>query len=89
MRYYKTLDTKYLIAIGTGSGGEEISEQEYGEILKIIRNKPTARDGFDYRLKTDFSWEEYERTVPEPVDESAEIEDYENALADMGVRFGD
>lgn len=89
MRYYKTVDIDFIVSVGTGSGGEEITEQEYAEILATIRNKPTAREGFDYRLKTDLTWEEYERTVPEPVDEPAEIADYENALSDMGVRFGD
>lgn len=26
---------------------------------------------------------------PEPIDENAEVSDYENALSDLGVRFGD
>ncbi len=89
MRYYKNIDSNYIIAVGTGSGGDEIGEQEYNEILAIISNKPIAHDGFDYRLKTDLTWEEYEKTVLEPVDEPAEIADYENALSDLGVRFDD
>lgn len=90
MRYYKTLDNGYIIAIGIGNGGTEITEQEYAEILAVIRSKPTARDGYDYRLKTDLTWEEYELPpMPEPSDEDAEIEDYENSLSDLGVRFGD
>ena len=70
MRYYKTIDSGYIISIGTGSGGEEITEQEYAEILATIRNKPTAREGFDYRLKTDLTWGEYAMPpVPDPADE--------------------
>lgn len=89
MRNYKSIENGYIIYIGIGNGGVEITETEYNEILTAIQNKPVARDGYDYRLKTDLSWEEYEKTIPEPVDETAEISDYENALADMGVRFGD
>lgn len=59
MRYYKIIDSGYIISIGTGNGGTEITESEYSEILSVIRNKPTARDGYDYRLKTDLTWEEY------------------------------
>lgn len=89
MRYYKTVDADFIVSVGTGSGGEEITENEYTEILETIRNKPTAREGFDYRLKTDLTWEECEKSEPEPIDEEAEISDYVNSLSDMGVRFGD
>ena len=70
MRNYKIIDSGYIISVGTGNGGTEISEQEYAEILAIIRNKPTPRDGYDYRLKTDLTWEEYELPpMPDPADE--------------------
>ena len=75
MRYYKTIDSGYIISIGTGSGGEEITEQEYAEILATIRNKPTAREGFDYRLKTDLTWEEYAMPPVEPEPYEPTIED--------------
>ena len=66
MRFYKTIDNGYIISIGTGNGGEEITEQEYAEILSVIRNKPTPLDGHDYRLKTDLTWEAYEIDPPDP-----------------------
>lgn len=70
MRYYKTVDIDFIVSVGTGSGGEEITEQEYAAILAIIRSRPTAREGFDYRLKTDLTWEEYAMPpVPDPADE--------------------
>jgi len=72
MRYYKTIDSGYIISIGTGNGGTEITEAEYAEILTAIRNKPTAREGFDYRLKTDMTWEEYELPPVEPEPPTAE-----------------
>lgn len=35
-------------------------------------------------------YEEWKRTIPTPVSgDDATIEDYENSLADLGVRFGD
>ena len=58
-RYYKQTDDVYILAIGTGYGGEEISETEYNEIIAIIQNRPTA-ESKGYRLKTDLTWEEYD-----------------------------
>lgn len=82
MRYYKTIDSGYIISIGTGSGGEEITESEYTEILSVIRDKPTARDGYDYRLKTDLTWEEYELppVEPEPLTDEEALTRYANEL---------
>lgn len=63
MRYYKMIIDSYLVAIGNGSGGTEITVDEYAELLNIIRSKPVATEGYDYRLKTDLTWEVYERPV--------------------------
>lgn len=60
MRYYKIIIDGYLVAVGTGNGGAEITEAEYAELLNIIRNKPSAESGFDYRLKADLTLEKYE-----------------------------
>lgn len=87
MRYYKTIDSGHLISAGTGAGGTEITESEYNNILSVIRNKPMAREGFDYRLKTDLTWEECELPPMPPEDETeVTAADYEAALAEMGVR---
>lgn len=75
MRFYKTIADGFLVMIGTGNGGTEITETEYAEILTTIRNKPTARDGFDYRLKTDLTWEEYELPPASDVEDEPTIED--------------
>lgn len=64
MRYYKQLSYNYLTAIGTGPGGEEITETEYNAIMDVIRNRPTAA-GKGYRLRSDLTWEEYD-LPPEP-----------------------
>lgn len=87
MRYFKTIDSGFVIFIGTGNGGMEITEAEYTEILTVIRNKPVPRDGYDYKLKEDLSWDEYELPPiePEPMAEDATAEDYEAALREVGV----
>lgn len=89
MRYYKTINDVYITSIGNGSGGTEISAREYADILETILSKPTAPEGFDYRLKTDLTWEEYEKPEPDPEPEKASSEDYEEALQQMGVDFSD
>ena len=75
MRHYKLIEGNYIVAIGTGGGGVEITEAEYNGIMAVIRSKPPRTETTDYRLKTDLTWEEYERPVdpdppePEPSDE--------------------
>lgn len=45
MRYYaQHKDNGKLIAIGTGSGGTEITEGEYNELLAMIREKAALVD---------------------------------------------
>ena len=68
-RYYKQTDDVYILAVGVGVGGMEISADEYSEILSVIQNHPTA-EGKGYRLKADLTWEEYDLpTVYEPSDD--------------------
>lgn len=74
----------HIIAIGTGYGGEEITEAEYNEIMAIIQSRPTAA-GKGYRLKTDRTWEAYDLPPePEPGDED-ELSDAEALNVIMGV----
>lgn len=72
MRYYKIIDDLYISSIGTGGGGVEITETEYSDIMSVIQNKPPRTETTDYHLRTDLTWEEYERPLdpePEPSDE--------------------
>lgn len=74
MRYYKIIENGYLIAIGKGAGGIEITEEEYNSLLEHIRNKPEAEEGYGYRLKEDLTWELYELPiVPEEEISSDEL----------------
>ena len=75
MRYYKMIIDGYLVAVGSGSGGTEIAEADYNNLLEIIRNKPIAESGYDYRLKSDLTWELCE-LPPMPI-EDEEISDTE------------
>ena len=85
MRYYKTIIDNYLVSIGTGTGGTEITESEYNELLSIIHNRPTPSTGFDYKLKADtLTWELVELPPIEDDDEATES-DYITALQDLGV----
>ena len=71
MRYYKTIENNYITSIGTGGGGTAISAIEYNTILAAIQNKPARVGDIDYRLRTDLTWEQYERhdpVVPEELD---------------------
>ena len=40
--------------------GKEITESQYNEILSMLHNKPTAPDGYAYRLTESLEWELYE-----------------------------
>lgn len=69
MRYYKQISENYILAIGTGYGGEEITEEEYNTIMSVIQNKPHA-EGKGYKLRADLTWEEYDLPPePEPSDD--------------------
>lgn len=44
MRFYAKYDNDRLLYIGTGSGGTEITEGEYNELLAMIREKAALVD---------------------------------------------
>ena len=74
-RHNKQVKDGYIIAIGTGDGGEEITIEEYTALFIIIHlEKPTAKEGFDFRLREDLTWEEYELPQIEPSDEISDEE---------------
>lgn len=79
MRYYKILQDGYILSIGKGAGGEDLTESEYTQILDSICNKPTAPDGYGYSLKSDLTWEQLELPVT-PKDTDPDLTDAE-ALA--------
>lgn len=83
MRYYKTVDSDFIVSVGTGSGGEEITESEYSEILAAIGNKPTDPDGYTYKLRADtLEWElvKLPPVEPEPPTDEDALVRYANTL---------
>lgn len=72
MRYYKVVEDGYLIAIGKGAGGIEITEEEYNSLLTHIKGCPEAPEGHGYRLKEDLTWELYELPIIEETEISGD-----------------
>ena len=58
MNYYKQTNDNFIIAIGTTSAdpSNQITEEEYNELLSIIHSIPQAPSGFYYRLAVDKEW---------------------------------
>lgn len=67
--------------------GMEITEPEYHKILEIIKNKPTAPTGYEYRLTDSLEWELHELPVVPVEEEEATEEDYLQALERLGVVY--
>ena len=74
--YYKQIEENILIAIGKSKaiseGLTEITEEEYNNILSVIRNKPDDTETIIYKLHADtLEYVEYDRPeepVIEPTD---------------------
>lgn len=66
-KFYKNIDGGYITTIGTGIGDVEITQEEYENILSIVRNRPTPEAGYNYKLCADLTWELVE-CPPEPED---------------------
>ena len=86
MRYYKIVNVDYLLAVGTGNAGDEITEAEYNNIMDVIRSSPTAPEGYGYRLKFDLTWELYE--LPVTAEEADPELTAEEALAAVKILLG-
>lgn len=82
MRYYKDINNGYIIAIGIGGNGVEITEAEYNQIANAIQNKPQRDGTTDYHLKTDLTWEAYERDIIPPSDEIDTEEAFDILMGD-------
>lgn len=83
MKYFKNIKDNYIAALSTGSGGEEITQEEYEHILSLVHSCPKAEEGYQYRLKTDLTWELVE--LPPEDDSEATEADYIAALGELGV----
>ena len=50
----------------------EITAEKYNEIMAMLRNRPTAPEGYGYRLTESLEWELYELPAEEETDEEQE-----------------
>lgn len=66
MRFYEYQINGYITQYGKGgAGGETITEERYNAILDAVADAPEETDEIGYRLKSDLTWEQYEKE-PEP-----------------------
>ena len=98
MRYYKFIENNTLVAIGTGYGGTEITEEEYNAILTEIRTKADLVNRvYAGEITIDDVREDWQEEIQRRVDErkawneehAEEVEateaDYIAALSELGV----
>lgn len=86
---FKIVIDGYIAALSNGNG-IEVTESEYNEIERKIRNKPADPDGYAYRLREDnLEWDLVALPDIEPAEDEASTEDYVEALQEMGVDFSD
>lgn len=65
MRYYK-IGGGYIASPGIIPGAQEVGRAEYAHFISIVRSKPEAPEGYDYRLTESLQWELYELPAPDP-----------------------
>lgn len=75
MRYYKHIENGYILAIGTGGNGTEITETEYNEIMSVIQTKPARTETTDYHLRQDLTWDAFEVEPVNPAEEELGAEE--------------
>lgn len=79
MYYYKNGGT-YVASLIEIPSAKEISKTEYDRVKSIVGNRPTAPDGYGYRLTESLEWEQYELPAVEESDEITEAEALEILL---------
>lgn len=57
MAFYQIKKNGYILGVAQSSGDGNISEEEYNALTEIIRNRPIAQDGYEYRLLDSLEWE--------------------------------
>lgn len=83
--YFKIVSDEFILGVGTGNGGTQISQAEYQTISELIQERPFAPSGYTYMLTEALEWQLVELPPAPPVDDPATPEDYEDALSKLGV----
>ena len=89
-RYYKQTDGMYILAVGVGARGTEITEAEYNTLLAEIRSKAQLVDDVYNGVKTlddvPAEWrDEIQRRVTERQEAEAEAEPEQSEMDDMAA----
>lgn len=71
MKYFKNIENGYIVSVSTAYGQTEITQEEYENILQVIKTISQAEQGFEYRLKEDLTLELVE--IPQ-IEETNELE---------------
>ena len=68
MNYFIVKDGAYVVGIGITENNvrNPISRDDADKIRNTLIGKPNPPEGFDYRLKTDLTWELYELPPEDP-----------------------
>ena len=72
VRHYKLIEDGYLVGIGVGGGGTEITAGEYAGLAALIADKPAPPEGYDYRLREDLQWQLF--LLPEPEEDEGPLD---------------
>lgn len=68
VQFYKVIENGYIVGIGTNGPDTvpAVTEAEYEELLSVIRNAPSAPEGYAYLLRADTLTWELTELPPEP-----------------------
>lgn len=86
MYYAINKEDGYIFGVvkGVNQENSNCTEEDYNHIKNILKNVPTAPEGYYYRLKKNYEWELCE--MPQ-IEEMATETDYQTSLESLGVSF--
>lgn len=82
---FKSVLDGYVLGVGKGAVSIEITEEQYTLLDGILKNKPVARGGYEYKLlDSTYEWIEFEiPPMPEPdVDSDTALNELEEVIDD-------
>ena len=65
MEYKIVITDGYILGVGEVPNGGNISKAEFDRMTDIINQKPTAPEGYDYKLTEGLEWELFEVEINE------------------------
>ena len=80
---FTIISDSYVVCVGHGTIGTEITESEYNTIMQKIQNKPADPEGYTYKLCADnLEWElvELPPIEPEPLTDEEALTRYANEM---------